>query len=73
MGLGGMLAAAQGKVGVAEVVAPRDLREIVRDIEALGYDEEDFRLTRVDALSSPITFLYQMLAGKSGANVWWLS
>ena len=50
------------EVGVAEVVAPRDLREIVRDIEALGYDEEDFRLTRVDALSSPITFLYQMLS-----------
>ena len=50
------------EVGVAEVVAPRDLREIVRDIEALGYSEEDFRLTRVDALSSPITFLYQMLS-----------
>lgn len=50
------------EVGVAEVVAPRDLREIVRDIEALGYNEEDFRLTRVDALSSPITFLYQMLS-----------
>ena len=50
------------EVGVAEVVAPRDLREIIRDIEALGYDDEDFRLTRVDALSSPITFLYQMLS-----------
>lgn len=50
------------EVGVAEVVAPRELREILRDIESLGYNEEDFRLTRVDALSSPITFLYQMLS-----------
>tara|TARA_B100000767_G_C19763909_1_gene536513 strand:- start:2004 stop:2825 length:822 start_codon:yes stop_codon:yes gene_type:complete len=49
------------EIGTAEVVAPRDLREILRDIESLGYDEEDFRLTSVDALSSPITFLYQML------------
>ena len=48
-------------VGIAEVVAPRELREILRDIESLGYNEEDFRLTSVDALSSPITFLYQML------------
>lgn len=49
------------EVGVAEVVAPRELREILRDIESLGYNEEDFRLTEIDALSSPITFLYQML------------
>lgn len=49
------------EVGTAEVVAPRELREILRDIETLGYNEEDFRLTSVDALSSPITFLYQML------------
>jgi len=52
----------QVEVGIAEVVAPRELREILRDIESLGYDEEDFRLTDVDALSSPITFLYQMLS-----------
>lgn len=51
------------EVGTAEVVAPRELREILRDIETLGYNEEDFRLTSVDALSSPITFLYQMLPG----------
>lgn len=56
------------EVGVAEVVAPRDLREIVRDIEALGYNEDDFRLTRVDALSSPITFLYQMLSREENSK-----
>lgn len=50
------------EVGVAEVVAPRELREIIRDIEALGYNDEDFRISKVDALSSPITFLYQALS-----------
>lgn len=51
----------QVKVGVAEVVAPRELREILRDIEALGYNEEDYRISKVDALASPITFLYEAL------------
>lgn len=51
----------QVNVGVAEVVAPRELREILHDIEALGYSEEDYRVSSVDALRSPITFLYQML------------
>ena len=46
----------------AEVVAPRDLREIIRDIETLGYNEKDYRVSSVDALQSPITFLYQMLS-----------
>ena len=48
-------------VGIAEVVAPRELREILRDIEALGYNEEDYRISKVDAFSSPITFLYEAL------------
>jgi hypothetical protein len=48
-------------VGIAEVVAPRELREILRDIEALGYNEEDYRISKVDAISSPITFLYEAL------------
>ena len=51
----------QVNVGIAEVVAPRELREILHDIEALGYNEEDYRVSSVDALKSPITFLYQML------------
>ncbi|MDE0870400.1 MAG: carboxypeptidase-like regulatory domain-containing protein [Flavobacteriales bacterium] len=50
----------QVEIGTAEVVAPRELREILNDIEALGYDEEDYRISKVDAFSSPITFLYQM-------------
>lgn len=46
-------------IGTAEVIAPRTLREIVRDIQALGYKEEDFRVSGVDAFESPITFLYE--------------
>lgn len=48
-------------IGTAEVVAPRELRTILRDIEDLGYDETDYRVSNIDAFSSPITFLYQML------------
>lgn len=46
----------------AEVVAPRELREIIREIETLGYNEKDYRVSNVDAMQSPITFLYQMLS-----------
>lgn len=47
------------EVGTAEIIAPRDLGDIVRDIEALGYDESTYRATGIDALTSPITFLYE--------------
>ncbi|MGA1373572.1 MAG: carboxypeptidase-like regulatory domain-containing protein [Flavobacteriales bacterium] len=43
----------------AEVVAPRELHEIVEEIRTLGYREEDFRITGIDAFRSPITFLYE--------------
>ena len=52
------------KLGAAEIIAPRDLERIQRDIEKLGYDEKDFRVSGVDALSSPITFLYEMIPGR---------
>lgn len=47
------------EVGTAQVIAPRDLGEIVRDIQALGYDEKEYRTSGIDALTSPITFLYE--------------
>jgi len=47
------------EVSTAEVIAPRDLGEIVRDIETLGYDEKEHRTSGIDALTSPITFLYE--------------
>lgn len=47
------------EVATAEVIAPRELGEIVRDIEALGYDEKEHRTSGIDALTSPITYLYE--------------
>ena len=42
-----------------EVLPERTLKEIQKDIEKLGYRESDYRISTVDALQSPITFLYQ--------------
>ncbi|MBK9175670.1 MAG: hypothetical protein IPM46_04895 [Flavobacteriales bacterium] len=42
-----------------EIISQRTLQEIQRDIAKLGYRESDFRISQVDALQSPITFLYQ--------------
>ena len=40
------------EVGTAEVIAPRTLNEIIRDIQALGYREED-QGSGIDALQHP--------------------
>lgn len=45
-----------------EIISKRTLQEIQRDIENLGYRESDYRLSQVDALQSPITFLYQQFS-----------
>lgn len=50
------------EIGQAEIIAPRDLDDIQRDIEKLGYNEKDYRSSGADALSSPITFLYEALS-----------
>jgi hypothetical protein len=42
-----------------EIFTKRDLEAIQKDIETLGYDKEDYMLSGVDAVSSPITALYQ--------------
>ena len=42
-----------------EIFTKRDLEEIQKDIESLGYEQSDYRLEGVDAVSSPITALYQ--------------
>ncbi len=42
-----------------EIISQRTLQEIQKDIERLGYRESDYRISQVDALQSPITFLYQ--------------
>jgi|TARA_B110000116_G_scaffold211692_1_gene187569 hypothetical protein len=52
----------QIEVGVAEVFAPRTLNEILNEIEELGYNETDYRVSGVNALQSPITFLYEQFS-----------
>ena len=49
------------KVQLAEVeiINQRTLDQIQKDIAKLGYRESDYRISQVDALQSPITFLYQ--------------
>ena len=51
----------QVSVGIAEVVAPRELREILRDIEALGYSEGIIAYPRWTPLRAPSHFLYEAL------------
>ena len=42
----------------------RDLDKIEKDIQELGYDESEYRLTGIDAWSSPLTALYQEFSKK---------
>lgn len=49
----------QVQLAEVEIISQRTLQEIQRDIEKLGYRERDYRISQVDALQSPITFLYQ--------------
>ncbi|HRH37396.1 MAG TPA: hypothetical protein PK760_03570 [Flavobacteriales bacterium] len=42
-----------------EIFSERTLQEIQKEISKLGYREQDYRLSTVNALQSPITFLYQ--------------
>lgn len=49
-------------LSVVEIFAPRDLDQIQKDIESLGYNEEDYMLSGINAVASPITFLYQQFS-----------
>jgi hypothetical protein len=42
-----------------QVFSARDLESIYSDIQKLGYNKDDFEISGVNALNSPITFLYQ--------------
>lgn len=46
----------------ATILSPRELNEIHREIETLGYNEKDYRISGLDAARSPITFLYQQFS-----------
>ena len=41
------------------VIAPRDLEAIERDIQRLGYNKRDYEISGINAIESPITFLYE--------------
>ncbi len=46
------------------IFAPRDLERIQNDIAGLGYNENDYMLSGINAAQSPITFLYQQFSKK---------
>jgi len=50
----------QYRLPEVEVISERELKEIHKDLESLGYDEKALRTTGVDAFASPITALYQL-------------
>ncbi len=49
----------QVQLAELEVLPERTLKQIQKDIDKLGYQDSDYRISQVDALQSPITFLYQ--------------
>lgn len=51
-------------MATVEIFAPRDLEQIQEDINRLGYNEEDYMLSGINAAQSPITFLYQQFSKK---------
>ena len=50
------------KLDVVSIFPERELESIQEDIRSLGYDEKDYMLSGIDALQSPITFLYQQFS-----------
>ena len=44
------------------VMPHRELDSIQKDIRDLGYDERDYMLSGIDAVHSPLTFLYQQVS-----------
>lgn len=46
------------------VLPQRALDSIQKDIRALGYNENDYKLSGIDAVQSPLTFLYQQVSRK---------
>lgn len=52
------------KLATVEIFAPRELERIQDDINKLGYNERDFMLSGLNAVQSPITFLYQQFSKK---------
>lgn len=49
---------------VVEIFPERDLDKIENDIQKLGYNEKEYRLTGIDAWASPLDALYQQFSKK---------
>ena len=47
------------KLPEVRIIAPRDIDAIQRDIQKLGYNKHDYELSGINAMESPITFLYE--------------
>lgn len=47
-----------------QVMPQRELDSIQKDIRALGYNDSDYMLSGIDAMHSPLTFLYQQVSKK---------
>ncbi len=50
------------------IISQREIENIQKDIEKLGYKKEDYMLTGIDAFESPITFLYQQFSRRERAK-----
>jgi len=47
------------KLPEVRILAPRDLASIEKDIQKLGYNKKDYEISGINAIESPITFLYE--------------
>ncbi|MEY3398678.1 MAG: hypothetical protein RL220_1272 [Bacteroidota bacterium] len=52
------------RLSTVQIFGQRDLQKIQEDIAKLGYNEDDYKISGIDALQSPITFLYQEFSKK---------
>jgi hypothetical protein len=51
-------------LATVEIFAPKDLEQIQEEIKRLGFNENDYMMSGINALASPITFLYQQFSKK---------
>ncbi len=51
-----------------EIFSKRSLKKIYQDVSQLGYSEKEYRTSGIDALKSPLTFLYQMYSKRERAK-----
>jgi hypothetical protein len=55
-------------LATVEIFAPKDLEQIQEEIKRLGFNEDDYMMSGINALASPITFLYQQFSRKEASK-----